>query len=274
VTVEAIPTRARAGAVDKRPTVLVPTYQAEFATVLPRHVDPAAFVQMALSALRRDDKLADVANRNTASLIHALRDAARLGHMPGTENYYLTPRFGKDPGVVGIEGYRGVVERMYRSGAVESIKVELVRANDRFRFDPGADDRPHHEVDWFADRGPILGAYAYAVLRGGGISKVVVIGPEQIARAKASSATANSSHSPWTTDEPAMVMKTAAHRLEPWVPTSSEYLAETLRARAIAERIATEAPLPDAPEVSAEPITADPTTGEVDPAEDPFGEQA
>jgi hypothetical protein len=34
-----------------------------------------------------------------------------------------------------IEGYRGVVERMYRSGAVESIKVELVRQNDRFRFD-------------------------------------------------------------------------------------------------------------------------------------------
>jgi recombination protein RecT len=250
------------------PYDLVPQYRAEFALVLPQHVDPGAFVQMARSALKRDPKLADVANRNPASLIHALRDSARLGHLPGTENYYLTPRYGKDPGVLGIEGYRGVIERMYRAGAVESIRVELVCANDGFRFDPGADERPHHSVDWWSDRGDILGAYAYAVLRGGTTSKVVIVGPKEIERAKAASSTADKAFSPWQSDPGAMVLKTAAHRLEPWVPTSSEYLAETLRARAAAERIATETP-PAAPAAAEEPA-ADPVTGEVlEPAVEP-----
>lgn len=39
---------------------------------------------------------------------------------------------------------------------------------------------------------------------------------------------------PWVTDYRAMVWKTAAHRLEAWVPTSAEYRREQLRAAAAA----------------------------------------
>ena len=260
MTVESIPTRSRPAEVDKRPAALVPQYRSEFALVLPAHVDPGAFVQMAISACRRDPDLEAAAVTSAGSFIHALRDAARLGHLPGTENYYLTvrKRQGK-PEVLGIEGYRGVVERMYRTGAVSSVKVECVYENDVFRFNPGADIRPHHEVDWWGDRGALKGSYAYAELVSGGTSKVVVCGPKEIERAKKASATANSSYSPWVSDTDAMYLKTAAHRLEPWVPTSSEYLSESLRARAAAERVAVENPVEHAPDE----VDADTTTGVV-----------
>jgi len=78
--------------------------------------------------------------------------------------------------------------------------------------------------------GEIRGAYAYAEMVGGGVSKVVVVGPKEIERSKSASATASKSHSPWTTDYGAMVLKTAIHQLAKWVPTSAEYRREQLRA--------------------------------------------
>lgn len=212
-----------------RPDVMIQRYQNEFAAVLPSHIKPEQFVRLAVGALRRDPKLMQAATQNPASLMHALLEASRLGLEPGTPEFYLTPRFGRDPGILGITGYRGEVELIYRAGAVSSVKAEVVYERDRFEFRPDM-DKPVHEVDWFADRGRVLGAYAYAEMAGGGVSKVVVIGPAEIERAKSASSTADKSHSPWTTDYAAMVLKTAVHRLAKWVPTSAEYRREQLRA--------------------------------------------
>lgn len=212
-----------------RPDQMIERYTGEFAQVLPAHVKAETFARLAVGALRRDQVLMSAATKNPASLMHALLEAARLGLEPGTNEYYLTPRFGKDPGILGIVGYRGEIELIYRAGAVTSIKAELVYANDGFTYRPDM-ERPEHVVDWFGDRGEIRGAYAYAEMVGGGVSKVVVVGPKEIERSKAASATASKSHSPWTTDYGAMVLKTAVHQLAKWVPTSAEYRREQLRA--------------------------------------------
>jgi len=207
----------------------------EFARLLPSHVKPETFARLAVGALRRDQALMEAAERNLPSLMHALMEAARLGLEPGTEEYYLTPRGGKQPGVLGIVGYQGEIELIYRAGAVSSVKAELVHEADRFRYDPSM-PFPEHEVDWFADRGKVLGAYAYALMAGGGTSRVVVVGPKEIERAMAASPTAGSPHSPWKTDFGAMTLKTAVHQLAKWVPTSAEYRRELLRASAAAVR--------------------------------------
>lgn len=226
----------------RRPDELVEHYVDDFAQVLPQHIKPATFARIAVGALRRDPKLYQAAQANPRSLIEALLTAARLGLEPGTEEYYLTPRFGKDAGVLGIVGYRGEVELIYRAGAVTSVKAEVVYSSDRFEFRPDM-ERPIHEPDWFADRGHVIGAYAYAEMVGGGVSKVVVIGPQDIERAKSASSTASKSFSPWTTDYAAMVLKTAVHRLSKWVPTSAEYRREQLRSAAtVAAEVASSRP--------------------------------
>lgn len=221
----------------RNPIALIRHSAGDFAQVLPSHVTPETFVRLSVGALNRNPHLLSVAAKNPASLLAALLDAARLGLEPGTDQYHLVPYGGAKPKVEGIVGYQGEIELIYRAGAVRSVKAELVREHDVFRFAPTM-DRPEHQVDWFGARGAVLGAYAYCEMAGGGTSRVVVIGPEEIERAQASSASWNSrdrrDQSPWVTDYPAMVLKTAVHQLEKWVPTSAEYRREQLRASAAA----------------------------------------
>lgn len=234
-------------------------YQAEFAQVLPSHFPPETFTRLAVGALKRNPELANRAAQNPASLLHALLEAASMGLRPGTPEYHLTPRGGKDPGVLGITGWQGEIELIYRAGAVSSVKAEVVYSGDVFEFEPGW-DKPIHRVDWFAeDRGAVVGAYAYAVMSDGHTtSKVVVIGPREIKRAKQASATASSSHSPWTTDYPAMVRKTAIHQLANWVPTSAEYRREQLRAAVEVAAEQRTAPFHFTPVNAEAPTTVDP----------------
>lgn len=208
-------------------------YSDEFAQVLPSHFEPKVFTRLAVSAIKRSPDLAQRAGQNPASLMHALLEAASLGLKPGTEEYYLTPRGGKEPGVLGITGYQGEIELIYRAGAVSSIKHGVVRERDVFEWDAQTMDRPLHRYspwDTEEQRGEVLGAYAYCEMVNGGVSQVVFAGPIEIERAKKASATADKSFSPWNTDYPAMVLKTALHQLKKWVPTSAEYRKEQLRA--------------------------------------------
>lgn len=215
-------------------------YKGELLASLPSHLQDkgVGWLTSALSALRKNDFLLKCANQDPASLIIALSEAAQLGLMPGTDEYYLTPKAGK---VLGIVGYQGEVELMYRAGAVSSVIVENVYTNDKFSWNPGTMTKPLHEVDWFGgDRGKIIGSYAYAIMRDGAVSKVVVADKARIDRAKSASASATSGkNSPWTSDEAAMILKTAAHDLAKWVPTSAEYIREQVRAvRDVANEVA------------------------------------
>lgn len=209
------------------PSALVEQYRQDFAQVLPTHLRPDVWTRITVGVLRRDPKLAQAATNNPTAFMGALMTAARLGLEPGTEQFYLVPR--KQKGVLeiqGIVGYQGIVELMYRAGAVSSVVVEAVREKDleRFSYVPGRDPRPVHEIDWFSERGPLVGVYAYAIMRDGATSKVVVLNRQDIAKARAKSDSAHSEYSPWNTNEEAMWLKTAARRLAKWVPTSAEWL--------------------------------------------------
>lgn len=219
---------------DNSPGAMVQRYKDDFAMVLPSHIKADTWVRLAVGLVRRDEKLAAAAQSDPASLMAALMDAARQGLEPGTEQYYLTPRRIKGKNQVqGIRGYQGEIELMYRAGAISSVIVEVVRERDTFRYSPGRMDRPEHEIDWDAeDRGPLRLVYAYAIMKDGAVSKVVVLNKNHIAQARALSQGSDSEYSPWQRHEEAMWLKTAAHRLQKWVPTSAEYIREQLRAQA------------------------------------------
>lgn len=229
-----------------------------FAAILPDHIDVKAFLGTAAAALYADDDLMRAAEQNPDSLIIALMECAALGHRPGTDEFYLLWRKIKGrPTVQGLEGYRGIIERMYRSGAVKKVIVREVCANDKFRYIEGIDDRPLHSIggegetgaDFFGDdgsrdRGQMVGVYSYAVLETGAVSRVVLLSKADVMAARDNSDSRDSSYSPWNRldggkDHPeykgrSMWWKTAARRLEPWVPTSSEFRREQLRAEAAA----------------------------------------
>lgn len=232
------------------------------ADLAPSHVDGRQLVRQAMSCLR-DPKLAQAAGQNFASFVEAVERASVLGLRPGSEEFYLTPRFGRSPAVVGIVGYQGLIELMYRSGAVESVIAELVYERDAFSYVPGRDVVPVHEIDWdVEDRGGLRLVYAYARMSGGGASKVVVMPRGAIARVRAASDSASSSYSPWQKHEPAMWLKSGIRQLAKWVPTSVERLRQVATAEAMAARDAAPT-LPPAPASPPALGMVDTTTGMV-----------
>ncbi|MFD6490338.1 recombinase RecT [Streptomyces sp. NPDC060188] len=226
---------------DNGPAAMVERYRTDLELVMPSHLQArvGAWIRNTQGLLRRDEKLMQAAQNDVGQFIAVLMDAGRLGLEPGTEQYYLVPRWNKKKKcteVTGVRGYQGEIELMYRAGAVSSVIVEAVYTNDAFQFRPGRDERPLHDIDWDTeDRGELRLVYAYAVMKDGATSKVVVLNKGHIAKAMAKSDSADQSWSPWKTDTEAMWLKTAAHRLAKWVPTSAEYMREQLRSQAAVE---------------------------------------
>lgn len=279
------------------PGALIKQYSSDFATVLPSHIRPDTWVRLAQGALKKGKKstnpkdptfgkyeLEIAAANNPGTFLAALLDAARQGLEPGTEQYYLTARkVGGRLEILGITGYQGYVELMYRSGAVDSVIVEPVYSLDKFSYRPGRDLIPDHEIDWDAeDRGTLRLVYAYARMKGGAVSKVVVLNKTAIDRIKKSSQGTSSEYSPWVTATEAMWMKSAARQLRKWVPTSSEYRREELRAAAEAQVIVekaagTIAPIAEAVDLVEDYIEGDiiePASDEAWPETAPTGETA
>lgn len=244
---------------------LLSKYEGAFTSSLPSHIEGGQWMAVAHGVLRSNADLRAAADNDPGAFLGAMLQAARLGLEPGTEQFYLVPF--KQRGVAkvqGITGYQGLIELIYRAGAVSSVIVEVVHAADRFEYAPGRDERPRHEIDWDADdRGPLRLAYAYAVMKDGATSKVVVLNRSDINRIKKSSQGAGSQYSPWQTNESAMWLKSAARQLAKWVPTSAEYRRQQLRdAQAVAreshnETMQIDIPMPQQGE------NVDPLTGEV-----------
>jgi recombination protein RecT len=254
---------------DNTAYALVKEYEADFASVLPTHIKAATWVRLAQGALKKGRREGDryeleiAAMNNPGVFLATLLDAARLGLEPGTEQYYLTPRKVKGRlEILGIVGYQGIVELIYRAGAVSSVIAECVYTEDRFRYAPGVNERPVHEINWDSpDRGQLRLVYAYAIMKDHATSKVVVLNRAAIELIKMSAVGAKTEYSPWVTNEPAMWLKSAVRQLGKWVPTSAEYRREQLRA---AQEVAAEHHPP-----RIEPLQAgagehvDPVTGEI-----------
>jgi len=277
---------------DNSPSALIRQYSDDFKTVLPTHVKPDTWVRLAQGALKKGKKQQDgrtdlevAASNNPSVFLAAILDAARLGLEPGTEQFYLTPRKVKGRlEILGIVGYQGHIELMYRAGAVSSVVAECVYENDEFDYQPGRDRVPLHRIDWDAEsRGALRLVYAYAHMRDGAVSKVIVLNRAAINKIKGSSQGSDGDYSPWKQHEDSMWLKSAVRQLQKWVPTSAEYRTEVRADSAAVAKAHAEGsrpqfggqPLPhvdtDTGEIHDEPIDAE-IVEEYDPTTEPgFG---
>jgi recombination protein RecT len=276
------PTQAAVAVRDNTPRAMVAEYRNDFATVLPSHVRADTFVRVAQGALKRGKRaegdragrfeLEVAAANNPGLFMAALLDAARLGLEPGTEQFYLTPRRNKGQlEILGIVGWQGYVELMYRAGAVASVVAEVVRERDDYRYKRGTDDVPQHDYPKFAGektRGKLIGVYAYARMTNGAVSRVIELGEEDIDQIKKSAMGSDSRYSPWVTHTEAMWLKSAVRQLAKWVPTSAERVtAGGSPVRVEVERDDLPAPSLPAPAGGLDEHHVDYDTGEITDAE-------
>jgi recombinational DNA repair protein RecT len=158
---------------------LLESQAAEFGKVLPAHVGQERFTRWALTLLRKPE-LARVMStpEGQLSVMSALMDCAALGLEPGRE-YHLVPFGGqfqdgtpRPVTVTGVTDFKGEV-RLITNAERCSVIAMLVHEKDSFSM-LGANIPPAHDTaDWFADRGPVTGGYAYVDYGGGRYSLVV-----------------------------------------------------------------------------------------------------
>jgi recombination protein RecT len=227
--------------VGRKTRTLVETYRSQFAAVVPKHVDPEAFIELAVAYVKSDRSgfLQRATVANPASLVLALRECAAKGHMPMKGIYSLVPFPDRKAtggwAVTGVEEWRGVIERMYRAGGVTSVHVVVARDGDKIRWNPTRMTLPDHEYDEFAapaERGPLKAVYAYARMLSGAFSAVAFLNRHEVARHRAMSKSIRAEGGgnfwgpEWPAEGPnteAMWRKTALHALEGLVPMSAEY---------------------------------------------------
>ncbi|AXH70471.1 RecT-like ssDNA annealing protein [Gordonia phage Daredevil] len=202
------------------PAAMVRSRSEDFFKVLPGQVEQRAWLRMAEAATKATPEIERAALNDRAALMRALLECARLGHIPGTDDYYLTVRSGK---IQGAESYKGMIQRILRSGQYVRVVAEVVYDSEyragKFQYDRNVDERPRHEIDWAARDGsskPIM-SYAYAVRADGTTSEVKLADPRYLAKVRA-----QSRGKVWEQWDEIMVLKTAIRMLIDFVDTSSE----------------------------------------------------
>lgn len=199
--------------------VIAPS-RAQVIAALPSHMreDGDAFLTAFITQVAQNQALTRAAMQNAAGLMATVQEAARLGLVPGSPDYYLIPRGNQ---VTGLVSYRGEMELMRRTGRVRDFGHMLVRENDHFEW-RGVTELPLLQEEPEGERGELRYAIAWAEYRDGTRSSIVRVDRDRIAAAKKAAGSARSSSSPWVQHEAAMWRKTAFHELSLIVGTSVE----------------------------------------------------
>lgn len=199
--------------------VIAPS-RAQVIAALPSHMreDGDAFLTAFITQVAQSPALTRAAMQNAAGLMATVQEAARLGLVPGSPDYYLVPRGNQ---VTGMVSYRGEMELMRRTGRVRDFGHMLVRERDRFEW-RGVQAIPLLQEAPDGERGALRYAIAWAEYRDGTRSSIVRVDRDRIEAAKKASGSARSSSSPWVQHEAAMWRKTAFHELSLVVGTSAE----------------------------------------------------
>lgn len=201
-------------------THVIAPARAQVIAALPSHMreDGDAFLTAFITQVAQNQALTRAAMQNAAGLMATVQEAARLGLVPGSPDYYLMPRGNQ---VTGMVSYRGEMELMRRTGRVRDFGHMLVRERDRFEW-RGVTELPLLQEAPEGERGDLTYAIAWAEYRDGTRSSIVRVDRDRIAAAKKASGSARSSASPWVQHEAAMWRKTAFHELSLIVGTSAE----------------------------------------------------
>ncbi len=205
------------------------TALAMIAESLPPGMDAKTFQRHAITLVKQTPTLLECEGASVAQGI--VRGAALgLDPDPALGQMWLVPRNVKD-GNTWIKvatfqvGWRGLYELAMRTGRVAKIEVKAVHQHDRFEASLGSGGGLTHEPDWFGNRGPVIGWYAYAQLRDGTEMFEVLSKADAIAHRDAHASTKKKDgtiYGPWADHFDAMAAKTVFLKLAKWLPKQVE----------------------------------------------------
>lgn len=234
------PQEGKSKAALKYETLMAPKTIAQFATALPRGIDPNRFARVIWTEVRKNPLLI---NADVGSLISSCITAAQLGLEVGSHlgQCYLVPfnkRVKTDDGWKSVQqaqliiGYRGLITLARKSGEMVSLNAFAVFEKDDFSYQLGLHPDVHHIPSAEADRGPLTYVYAVANFVGGGLQFEVMSRAEIEAVRNASQGWISAKqsaekykkdiNSPWATHFTEMAKKTVIRRLAKYLPLSVE----------------------------------------------------
>ncbi len=194
---------------------LLEANKAQLAAALPRHMDPARLIRVAVTSLRKNPSLVQC---DRASLISCIFQAAQLGIDVdnGLGHAYLVP-FKQECTL--IVGYKGLVDLARRSGQISTIRAVVVRKGDHFWHEEGLKPKLEHRPKPGNHMSPLEYVYAVAELRDGG-TQFEVMHVDEIKRIQSMSRAGRSG--PWVSHFDEMARKTVLRRLCKMLPMSVE----------------------------------------------------
>lgn len=203
--------------------------KAKLGQMLPQHMTPDRFLRISMNALRVTPKLMEC---TVESLFGATMFCAQVGLEPNTPqgHVYLIPFKNNRKNryeVQVIIGYQGLIALARRSGQIESIMAQPVYAKDEFSFDYMRTEDLSHRPFMGGDRGPLIGAWAMARLKDGGIAfdfmpKGDIDKIRDNSQGYRTAKKFNNNESPWIQHYDQMARKTAVRRLAKYLPMSIE----------------------------------------------------
>lgn len=180
------------------------------------------FTRICLTAMRQTPKLAQC---EPASILGAMMTCAQLNLEPNTPQglAYLIPYNRECQFQV---GYKGLMQLMYRSGAIASFNADVVYRQEveqgLFEYESGISPRISHKIDLLNPEArtgkpeDVIAAYAAVVLKTGE-PIVRLVTKMEIDQARA----LNRGNAPaWRDHYAAMAIKTAIKRLSAWLPVT------------------------------------------------------
>jgi recombination protein RecT len=137
--------------------------------LLKKHnIEPAQFVQIVISELKKNEKLVQAFQENPSSMFASILAGAEIGLIPSDMlgEFYLIPRRidGKQS-VTPLIGYKGLVNILLRSGEITKIHTECVFQGDEFEPIYGLEPNIIHKPNFDVERSANTLKFVYAVAK-------------------------------------------------------------------------------------------------------------
>jgi recombination protein RecT len=137
--------------------------------LLKKHnIEPAQFVQIVLSEIKKNEKLQQAFLENPSSMFASILAGAEIGLIPSDMlgQFYLIPRrIDNKMTVTPMIGYKGLVNIILRSGEVTKVHTECVYEGDEFEPIYGLEPNIIHKPNFSKPRSSETLKFVYAVAK-------------------------------------------------------------------------------------------------------------
>lgn len=186
--------------------------QPQFAAALPKHVDPARFVRVVMTAVQMTPSLLD-ADRRT--LFASAMRASQMGLLPDSREGAIVTFKNQAQFMPMVAG---IMKLVRNSGEISTWSVQAVYENDQFDFCLGDEEHITHKPS-LSNRGKLIAVYSIVTMKDGEKSREVM-SVEDVNAIRARSRSGNSG--PWVSDYSEMAKKTVVRRHSKRLPLSTD----------------------------------------------------